>query len=174
MSSQLPVLANPWRLVQLGRCFAGSAKAAEFPRLREAVEQIVGDIDYQLDFRRNTAGQAQIRGRMTVNLQLTCRRCLEPMDVRVDSPFALLMVLTDAEADAMAEEQDAVVLADDPVRLFDLLEDEALISLPAYPCHAQAVCQLPSSATADISAGDDAAGAVEDNPFAVLAGLAKH
>jgi uncharacterized protein len=168
MSTRLPDLSNPWRLVQLNKQYAGSEQAKSFPRLVDAVDEVVGEVAYRLHFGRDDEGRAAIDGDIRAEVRMTCRRCLEPVSLELDSSLALVLVATDAEADRLPEELDVVVLADAPMRLFDLLEDEALLSLPAYPVHAEGGCR-PDLEVDTTESDEDVP--ERESPFAVLAGL---
>ncbi len=171
MSPQLPDLSNPWRLVQYHKSYEGKARAESLPRLRDAVQAIVDEVAYRLQFGRDSEGRAMISGKVDARVTMECRRCMQPVELPVQSRLSLVLVASEAEAERLPDDLDLVILEDGPMRPMDLIEDELLLSLPAYPCHPGDVC-LDSIRTA---AGDEDRDGVtsEDNPFAVLAELKK-
>lgn len=176
MSSPLPDLTNPWRLVQLHKGFAGTASAEALPRLSAAVLEVVDGVEYRLLFARNEQRRAVLSGEVRAQVQLECRRCLQPVLVPLHSILELTLVGSEAEAERLAEKQDEldlVVLADEPMRPLELIEDELLLSLPAYPCHPQDACieRLAEVAPEDDEVCETPTKTLAETPFAVLARL---
>jgi uncharacterized protein len=105
-------------------------------------------------------------------LMLACQRCLEPMvhDVVVDAH--LLLVRSDAEAEAVPIEDlelDAVV-ASESFDLTELIEDEIILSLPLVPKHERCA----EEHLAGDASQDDQQEMARESPFAILAGHRKH
>lgn len=169
MSTQLPDLANPWRLVQQHRAFSGRLESQAFTRMNAATLGVLGDIQYRLAFGQDAQGRSLISGWVGLEVRLECRRCLGGFPSILDAPFDLVLVETEAQADALEDEVDTLVLADAPARLVELLEDEALLALPSFPCHAPGVCDAGSQDTLTRLAPQ-----VTKNPFAVLGSIKKH
>lgn len=170
MSTQLPDLANPWRLVQHHKEFSGRFDPLAFGRLNAATFGVLGDIHYRLGFGRDDEARPQISGWVGLEVVLECRRCLGHFPFVVDASFTLLLVETEAEADAFDDEVDVLVLADAPARLADILEDEALLSLPPFPAHQPGGCSQEMQQQLVKLAPEYEA----KNPFAVLESLKKH
>ncbi|MEO5343376.1 MAG: YceD family protein [Gammaproteobacteria bacterium SHHR-1] len=168
-------MINPWRLIQLHKGFAGKAGAEALPRLSAAVQAILGEVEYHLLFGRNEQRQARINGEVRAQVQMECRRCLSPVQLALHSTLELAPVATEAEAERLPEELDLVVLQDTPMRPLDLIEDELLLSLPAYPCHPEESCieqLVPEEQLASLRP-PEAEEVEPPSPFAVLAGLKK-
>ena len=137
-------LADALEFVRRGDVVAFRIPLAESSRLLGlfgAVEGTGFDID--------VCGGSDARGRLCLLLrasgaaQLTCQRCLEPMAYRVELAVELRLVRSMTELDADPQDSDAI-LADAPVDLCALAEQEIELSLPIAPAHA--TCALPGPA----------------------------
>lgn len=98
---------------------------------------------------------------------MICQRCLNTVDLDVSSQFELGLVFDDDQARQLPRRLEPVEL--DQNGLLDLwsaIEDEVLLSLPAFPTHPEHECQLqqPESEESDTNIQ-------QPNPFDVLAQL---
>ncbi|MEO7390868.1 MAG: DUF177 domain-containing protein [Ramlibacter sp.] len=99
-------------------------------------------------------------------LELSCQRCLAPVEVPVEVDRAFRFVSDEEAAAAQDEQSEEDVLA--LSRSFDLLalvEDEILMEMPLAPRHES--CPVPVTLAVADEDIDDGPGAAE-NPFAVL------
>ncbi len=106
--------------------------------------------------------------RAQARLQLTCQRCLQPveMPVSVDGQFRFVADEAAAAAEDDQSEEDVLVLS----RAFDLpelVEDELLMAMPVVPRHEVCLQPLPQPGV-DAPADGAGAAAPRENPFAVL------
>lgn len=171
MSTHAPDLADPWRLVEFRNHFAGLAPPASFPRVAGAVHGMDEAVEYELRFGKDAEGRAAIEGWVKVRLVMLCQRCLQPVEIKIDSSFALVLVASDAEADRLPEHLEAVVVSNGPMRILDFIEDEMLLSLPSVPKHVVPCLIIPGNSPEDSA---DEQGSETNNPFAALAALKKH
>lgn len=165
-----------------GSRLAATRAVRDFRRLRDLLADDTGTIDWELAGERQPRPEGGwhlfLRLQLAGDVSVPCTRCLEPLPVRIDEQRVFKLALTEAQAereDPDAQEYD--VLADDPrFDVLELVEDEAIMALPIAPRHAH--CRLPASAgdaQADFATGEAAreSGASRENPFGVLAGLAR-
>lgn len=106
-----------------------------------------------------------------VTVQLTCQRCLGPVEVAVSFERKFRFVANEALAAVEDEESEEDVLAlNRNFNLAELVEDELLMTLPVAPKHE--VCPQPVKLhVADADFVDEPA--EKPNPFAVLQQLKK-
>ena len=108
---------------------------------------------------------------VTLNLCLTCQRCMGAVDVPVvvDRWFRFVNSEEVAELEDEAAEEDLLVL-EKQFKLHDLIEDEVLMAMPLVPRHE--VC--PGNVKLSVVDPDfEAAQAVRPKPFEALAALKK-
>jgi uncharacterized protein len=101
----------------------------------ENVRQI-GDLDWSLAAERAGA-EIRIAGSLETTLEVTCSRCLEPAELRVNKPFDLFFRERDA---AMFDEDEEVELEEKETRtafftgtklaIGDILREQILLALP--------------------------------------------
>jgi uncharacterized protein len=170
----------------------------DLPRVKESLSTATQDFQLHAQglvvTQRNNDEQLQLMLKVKGSVPLVCQRCLERVDIAVDSQARFVLVANEAEADAMeriAEEESSDVLdmndlddldkkgdieplvADKPIDLIALAEDEILLSLPLVPMHE--VCPQPLAALlTEALEFEEGIEAKKPNPFAVLASLKKH
>jgi uncharacterized protein len=121
-----------------GRYLTQSVSLSQLPRLVEAFgldEQAVAGakpLECELELSRAQDGTVRVEGKVAVEAQLACQRCLGDLQL----PLALSVAWrSGALPDGDFE------LSDEPVRLIEWVEDEVLLALPSIPKHAdQAQC----------------------------------
>lgn len=116
---------------------------------------------------------------LTGEVAVICQRCLQPMQLTLDGTTSVLLAANQRELEAWdSEVEDAeVVLADAPLDLNELLEDEFLLSLPFAPmcddpgCSRRAAGAEQSEAAIRAESMPD-----ESSPFGALRGklVSKH
>ena len=168
----MPEKIDPQRAADQGRCLNGVADLALLERLRDMLVAPLGQASYELEFYRDDRRRACVRGRIEAWVRLQCQRCLEAVEVLLESELRVAFVHGHEEAQRLPEEYDPFLLEDGLFDPADLIEDELILAVPQIPMHAEAVCGGAESAGgAEDGATNAIAGA--DNPFAVLAELKK-
>ena len=171
MSDRLPVHLDPVALADRGRELHGHVPIESFNRLADALHSREGELDVALGFRRDADGRRTLAGRIRGALQLTCQRCLAPYALDVDIELDLVLVESEAQAETLPEEQDALVIGDQrSMHTVDMIEDDLILALPIVPrCGDEAACH-PAVELLDSEAieagGED--GVERQRPFAGL------
>lgn len=138
--------------------WAGELAAQDSPRLASLVLQFETPVRWSLsaDPGYPRAGHPRSRWWLTLagELSVTCERCLQPMAVAVSARRGFEFVETAEQADQETEawldstEPDPemaeidILSLEDGISLLDLVEDEALLSMPQTPKHAS--CEPPA------------------------------
>lgn len=180
MSTVLPDHIDPWRAAKNGLSFAGELPLTRFPRLLEVGSFDEGEtpapVMYRLDFGRDAQRGLVLEGWARVRLRLLCQRCLSDFWLDLDAPLALRLVRVEPNTRASENDNDyeTLVVTDDSLDPFELIEDELLLAIPPFPRHPVGECRAPEPASGDGSAVSepDRPSAEEPerapNPFAVL------
>ncbi len=130
----LPRRLDPRKLAHQRAVFSGSIPAEGLPRLQEAVASI-GSVHADVEFAVADQGEKLMQGTVTSELELTCQRCLEPLSTQVQSEFALAIVWTEEDAKQLPAAYDPWITGDGEGDLYEILEEELLLSLPVVPFH---------------------------------------
>lgn len=116
-----------------------------------------------------SAGRAWLHLHASVDLTLTCQRCLQPALIPVQADRSFRFVADEATAAAEDEDSDEdVLVASRDFDLHELVEDELLMAVPMVPMHEQCPDTVRLSAS---SPEFEAGGSEKANPFAALASL---
>ena len=149
---------------------AGDVDAAALPRVADllAAEPGAAVIKYRITGRADAAGRPLLEVALTGAVPLTCQRCLQPFQWPVEQRTLLLLARDEAELARIDDEdhEHEVVLADAPLDVLALVEDELLLTLPFAPRCPESACAAAQSERAHTPA---AAGT--PSAFAALAGL---
>jgi uncharacterized protein len=159
------------------------------PYLAGADGQAVVNLQFGLD----PEGRKLLTGSIVANLALACQRCLQSMQLPVNSELSLLVFSDRKELEQQMSlqtrenlEQDVLVLDEMQVPaegvgqeldLLALIEDELILSLPLAPMHEDVNCSKAWVHIRDQELREDKGGAGGEgggsNPFAMLAKLKK-
>jgi uncharacterized protein len=153
-----------------GREISGAVKIADMPRLLDMVESAEGIFTYTVQGGVDHRGSSYLDVHVAGWCRLLCQRCLQGLDYPVDMHTRLLL-RDQASLDALdhgsgEEEEFDSILADTHLDVWDMLEDEILLSLPFAPKHEPKECQAVVE-----EAIEEVAVKESDSPFAVLAKL---
>jgi uncharacterized protein len=136
------------------RQLRGEVPVAGLQRLREAVADDTGVLRYAVAGFINDLGKPALELSVSGELTLLCQRCLGPVDLRLETRRAFELVPQDAPLGDPADEADDVdqIYADPKLDVIQLVEDEAILSLPMVASHAAGQCEAPQAGAADTSA----------------------
>jgi uncharacterized protein len=144
----------------------GEIAVVELPRLGEESADKSGTVRWVLQGGANKHGHPQLALSVSGVVNLMCQRCLAPFAFDIASHSALVLAADDGGADEidelLADEEVEVIVGSRSFDIAQLIEDEALLTLPLSPKHDTCPDQLLS----------ESARAVEKiSPFAVLKNL---
>ena len=144
------------------------------PRFAELLQQKDGQVEVDLQFGR----QGKLRvvcGKLSADLFVTCQRCLQAMRYPLQAQFNLALIKDDAQAEALPETFEPLLLDSEEVNLAGVIEDELLLALPLVLVHEHDCSDyLQQQVTRQKQDAAEAAELkVKNNPFAVLKDLRK-
>ncbi|HEX4044288.1 MAG TPA: YceD family protein [Gammaproteobacteria bacterium] len=162
----LPEQVDPFRYAEQGLRLDGQVRLADMPRLGTSLYVVAGSVKVAMQFGRDEQDVAFMQGQLKTMLSLQCQRCLEPYDYEIIADFTLGIVKTIAEANALPERYEPVLVKEGMLALREVVEDELILNLPIIPMHAADACKvkLPLS-DADWETSK------RETPFQVLAAL---
>lgn len=159
----------------------GEVPLSALPRLAASVadEATVPAIwSAQGSYREPAGRDVEIRLHLTASMQvpLTCQRCLERLWHTLAVDRTLRFVPTEAQAEALdevSEDEDVLVLPR-KLDLPELVEDELILALPIVPRHDICPTDLLAHQDPPLDESEHAAESAEaPHPFAALAALRK-
>ena len=113
---------------------------------------------------REPHGPKVIVGELEAEAQMTCRRCLKPVTVVLESSIRWGLVFSESEMQDVEKDLDPILVEEGQIPLRQAIEDELVLLLPIMPIHESCKSEwISDSETIDISENK--------SPFAVLAAL---
>lgn len=136
---RLPKQVDVLKLCQQSLGLEGQVKLADLPRLAEALptdtsERVLHPV---LQFNIDDEGHRLMQGHLEISIPVVCQRCLEIMEYPIHAELRCAFVTNDEQAKLLPGHLEPVLLDADATHtaLYDLLEDELLLSLPIAARH---------------------------------------
>jgi uncharacterized protein len=142
---------------------SGSIEIASLTRLADDLTNTSGALNYTLTGFINQQRQPHLHITVQGTLAMVCQRCLEPLSFEVDVDNVLHMVHSEADLDSEEDELNAILAGSDAPEkmvgsdmfdIFNLIEDEVILSIPVANTHDVCDEKLPTSSGQKASAFD--------------------
>jgi uncharacterized protein len=144
----------------------GELKVAELLRLAEESVDQSGIVRWTLKGGSNMHGHPQLNLSVTGSVKLMCQRCLTPFEFMIESDSVLVLAPDEGSADEidalLADEEVEVIVGSRTFDIRQLIEDEALLTIPLSPKHETCPDQLVLGPAKEVE---------KVSPFAVLKNL---
>lgn len=168
---KLPLTIDAKRTAQKKLDYIGSYTPAQVERVAESVVSVDSTVDSELSFYIDNQHLTVIRGTSITDVTLECQRCNQSFPHHVHITYCFSPIIKDEQAEALPEEYEPVYVNDiGEINLLGMIEDEIILSLPAFPVHDSEHCEVSE---ADMVYGKLPPEAEKPNPFSVLASLKK-
>ncbi len=163
----LPTTVDALQMVNENRNLQGIINSANLPRVAQSVVSIESPLAVSMTFSKEPQGNLLLTGQCQMQVSVLCERCLEVMQIQLANQFAFALVFADEQAKNLSKELEPVLLDGfAQLNLYELLEDEALLCLPAVPKHENEDCS-----NALVALKQTATELKKENPFSVLSQL---
>jgi len=137
----------------------------DLPRINEIARNNSGKIKVNYSFYVENDTIPCIDGEISLNIYLTCQRCLEALPLSLDLNFNLAFVKNENQAEELSKYLEIYLFEDNELSLIDLISDEILLSIPMVPKH-NLDCLSSFKENINYEQG-------KKNPFAVLKNINK-
>lgn len=154
-------LIDGFEFAAAGGSVRGALPVSAFPRLRDALHDDAGTVEYEVRGGSDAHGRPQLELQASTTLHLSCQRCLDAVQFKVEAQATLLLAASQSEIDAepITAEMPERIVAHREMSVRDMVEDELLLALPYAPRHE------------NCSARARAAPEGRQRPFAALRGM---
>lgn len=113
-----------------GAVYAGALDASGLQRLRElAPKNLIAEMTLRVD----TARRKWIESRISGDLTLECRVCVEPFAWRMNLVSRLALARDEEEEEQLMADCEPLLVLEDRLMLHEIIEDEVLLALPMMP-----------------------------------------
>ena len=154
MSATLPERVDAGRMVAARREFHGVLPVAALPRLRDAVADAGGEVEYALEFGRDSLGTDYLALHARARLGLQCQRTLEVFEHPVEVDVRLGLIEHERDEAGLSPGYEPLLLDNGVLEPARAIEDELLLALPPFP----------------VKPGSEPAGQERETPQAVCRG----
>jgi uncharacterized protein len=141
----------------------GEVAIADLPRLADESVDKSGALHWSLQGGSGKQGHPQLMVTVSGTVRLMCQRCLTPLAFDISSESVLVLAPDEGSADEidalLADESVEVIVGSRTFDIAQLIEDDALLTIPLSPKHEACPDQLVPEA---------AKGAEKVSPFAML------
>lgn len=177
-ANTFPTQIEPFKWAEQGFQWAGQVPLTRFVRI---AREVIAPIDTQFVqvscrlYMDEYLRVAWLDGELSTQVSMVCQRCLDPVDVPLQTSVHLALLLDERLIERLDEDADFVILSEEQVvhgtddvtnaiDLIELLEDELLLSVPISLRHESCEHKHQPAIQAEPEAK-------RDNPFEALAGL---
>lgn len=167
-NAQLPKKIDPRKLAERGVRIEGEVELKRLPRLLSMLVDDQGKVQVDLQFDNDELRIRTIQGNAVSTVNMTCQRCLEPVEIKVEAKFNLAVAPDEERAKTLPRYYDPLIVEGEELELLSMVEEELIITLPIVPFHDD--CSIQTS-FGDEAAAEKETDLVKTNPFSVLASL---
>lgn len=169
MLDRLPEYIDPLHLADKRGALKGQIPLRSLDRLAKMLVNDAGTVSVDLFFGRE-GRLAKVEGHIEAVLDLECQNCLEAVKWPVDCTIKLGIVSSIDQANRLPEDYEPLMVEEGKVLLKNIIEDEILLILPAFPKH-QHACAVSKFDNSSVDAQVNNKQSSPENPFSVLAKL---
>ncbi|MEY3807610.1 MAG: hypothetical protein RI893_586 [Pseudomonadota bacterium] len=166
MLTRLPEYIDPLHLADKRGELKGQIPISSLDRLADLLFDDSGAVTVDLFFGRE-GRLAKIEGEIEAVFQLECQNCLQAVQYPVKSSIKLGIVMSIDQADRLPEEYEPLLVEEGKMPLKNIVEDELLLVLPAFPRHEHDCLAHKSNNKIDLL--PDKQQSAPENPFSILA-----
>lgn len=167
----LPSTLDIRKAAARGVVVSGVLKPLDLQRFRGLLAEDQGVIRAELTLSRDEENRYLARVAVSAEVEVTCQRCLKPMHLSLACDNSLAVVWTDEQAAHLPRHLEPLILEGEACRLWDLVEDELILSMPPFSYHDTQECREILAGFTAQPPQQKVAAEGKPNPFDVLAQL---
>jgi len=167
LTEPLPSTLDIRKAAARGVSVSGAVNPADLHRFCELLQGENGNITAELVLSKDAEGRSIVHVAVIADVEVTCQRCLSAMPVHLETDNTLAAVWTDEQANHLPRHLDALMVAEEASNVWELVEDELILGLPAFNYHDTDDCKKILAAFSP-PPPQEAQACKEPNPFNVL------
>tara|TARA_R110002110_G_scaffold14698_1_gene67609 strand:+ start:27581 stop:28120 length:540 start_codon:yes stop_codon:yes gene_type:complete len=167
LTDPLPKTLDVRKAAARGVSVSGTVRVLDLPRFLPLLAADDALVQADFTFTRDEENRYLVQISTTGDVQVSCQRCLDPMPLRVASETQLAVVWSDEQAAHLPRHLDPLIVSEEACNLWELVEDELILAMPAFSYHEAAGCKQQTMEFSDPDAPEPA-GEDKPNPFNVL------
>ncbi len=170
MSEHFPDQISPLQFARNGKSLHHQFEIRQFERACSMLISDCGELTLQLDFSYDESDIPLLTGNLEAVIQLGCQRCMEPMDITIESRFTMALIEDESQEEQLPEQYEPLLVDEKSFSLFRFVEDELILAIPVVASHAADQCSATQFLQDSTELEIDSA---KENPFQILEQL-KH
>lgn len=160
-----PQFVDPRRLAANRDVISGTFNVADMLRVKDLLSANTGCLEFELSFDKDQRHRVLITGHYRCPvLIMQCQRCLQSIEVEVESDVKVTLIANEDEAAQLAKDIEPLVIEGKELSLLDFFEDELILALPLAPRHETDECHSKENEAIE-------EGSETQRPFAMLKNL---
>jgi len=163
------VYIDPLHLADKRGELKGQIPISSLDRLADVLFNETGAVAVDLFFGRE-GRLAKVEGQIEAVLELKCQNCLQAVQWSVKSAVKLGIVTSLDQADRLPEDYEPLLVDEEKILLKNIIEDELLLILPAFPKH-EHNCLAHKQGNNKVDFLPNEQQSPTKNPFSILAKL---
>lgn len=172
LTDPLPATLDVRKAATRSATVQGVLKPRDLPRFRALLASDRGAIQARLRFSRDEQMRCLVNVEVEADVEVTCQRCLEAMHSHLATDNTLAVVSSDEQAAQLPRVLDPLLVVEQACNLWDVVEDELILAMPAFSYHDSDACREKIAAFSGADLHEQAQEeSAKPNPFDVLAQL---
>ena len=170
-SPAIPEFVDPTKSCDKKLTYTGVVGHDKLPRFLAAQNREIDTtslIEVEISFRRDEQRRKVAKLFYRTEAKLVCQRCLDEMEIPLEGSATFVFCRNDWELEQAPKSYEPSLLTGNELNLWQILEDELLLSLPMFANHPDVHCNEMLNAFTSAAEKQFRA-----NPFAVLGELLK-
>jgi uncharacterized protein len=168
LTEPLPSSLDVRKAAARGVSISGALQPLDLQRFRDLLAADAGSVQATLAFSRDEENRYLIAVSVQADVVVSCQRCLEPLQLQLESDNLLAVVWDDEYARQLPRDLEPLIVGEEPCNLWELVEEELILGMPPYSYHEAEDCNKILSGFSEPppdESGEDG----KPNPFDVLA-----
>ena len=134
MKLGIPTQIKLFEFANKGLSFSQNYKVSDFPRISDLSNNNQAALRAELNFSLKNRIPC-IKGKIQLDLALTCQRCLNEVSIHLQPKFQLAFIKNEQQCDDLGAGFETILNTDEEFSTIEFITDEVLISMPMIPMH---------------------------------------
>jgi uncharacterized protein len=159
MKQGIPDKIKLFNFAKKGLIFSQKYQLKDFPRIGTLVSNVNDPMDVELSFYLEKGRVPCIKGKIELDVTLTCQRCLDEVSIHLKPNFKLGFLKNEQQGEELDSSFETILNTDEEFSTIEFITDEVLISIPMIPMHSHKCVSYKDKKVEEQKS---------ENPFAIL------
>ncbi len=165
--ASFPKMVDPLKMVDQRVDLQGWILLKQLDRVQDYLLDNSGAVEVKLRFDKDEMGVRFIAGVINAKVSMQCQRCLQAVEVKVNSDLSLGIVFSEDAAKNLPGYYDPLLSHESALDLWKMVEEEMILGLPIAAVHQEGECEFIAG-FGDCTDETERLGEKPANPFQIL------